>query len=317
MISFTSFLQKNYQRLPKEIAIQTGAKVHIVVPPFTKELWSGRKKYLEKKEDSDYQVHIIPTYFYKNLHFTIFKHTLATVLQTYQPHIIDCENEPFNLGSLQIVRYKARYAKNSKLVLHASQNIYKKYPYPFNVIEKYVFRNTDAILVRNQRAFNILRKKDFTNTLKVITHGVDTEVFKPEQSKKNLSPEGKPVIGYVGALERQKGVSYLLRAVTGLDCMLVIIGNGSQCASLQKEAKELNINVLFLPPVNHDDIVRMLNGMDIFVLPSVSLPNLIEKFGRVLIEAMACGVPVIGSSSGEIPNVINDKGLIFREGSSD
>ncbi|MFZ1794096.1 MAG: glycosyltransferase, partial [Anaerolineae bacterium] len=54
-------------------------------------------------------------------------------------------------------------------------------------------------------------------------------------------------------------------------------------------------------------------GLDALVVPSRTMPNWKEQFGRVIIEAMACGVPVIGSSSGEIPNVIGDAGLIFRE----
>jgi glycosyltransferase involved in cell wall biosynthesis len=53
--------------------------------------------------------------------------------------------------------------------------------------------------------------------------------------------------------------------------------------------------------------------MDVLVLPSRSQPNWIEQFGRVLIEAMACGVVVLGSDCGEIPNVIGDAGLIFPE----
>ena len=56
---------------------------------------------------------------------------------------------------------------------------------------------------------------------------------------------------------------------------------------------------------------------DVLVLPSLTRPNWKEQFGRVLIEAMACGVPVIGSDSGEIPNVIGDAGLIFPEGDID
>jgi glycosyltransferase involved in cell wall biosynthesis len=54
-------------------------------------------------------------------------------------------------------------------------------------------------------------------------------------------------------------------------------------------------------------------GLDVFVLPSRTLPNWKEQFGRVLIEAMACAVPVVGSDSGEIPHVIGDGGLIFPE----
>ena len=53
--------------------------------------------------------------------------------------------------------------------------------------------------------------------------------------------------------------------------------------------------------------------LDVLVLPSRSRPNWKEQFGRVLIEAMACGVPVVGSTCGEIPMVIGDAGLIFPE----
>ena len=57
-----------------------------------------------------------------------------------------------------------------------------------------------------------------------------------------------------------------------------------------------------------------MQKMDVFVLPSLTRPNWMEQFGRVLIEAMACETPVIGSSSGEIPRVIDGAGLIFPEG---
>jgi glycosyltransferase involved in cell wall biosynthesis len=54
--------------------------------------------------------------------------------------------------------------------------------------------------------------------------------------------------------------------------------------------------------------------MDVLVLPSRTRPNWKEQFGRSLVEAMACGVTVVGSDSGEIPHVIGDAGLLFPEG---
>jgi glycosyltransferase involved in cell wall biosynthesis len=56
-----------------------------------------------------------------------------------------------------------------------------------------------------------------------------------------------------------------------------------------------------------------LQTLDLLVLPSRSRPNWQEQFGRILVEAMACGVPVVGSDSGEIPHVIGDAGVVFPE----
>ncbi len=57
-----------------------------------------------------------------------------------------------------------------------------------------------------------------------------------------------------------------------------------------------------------------MRELDVLVLPSRTQPNWKEQFGRVLIEAMSCGVPVIGSTCGEIPQVIGEAGLVFPEG---
>jgi glycosyltransferase involved in cell wall biosynthesis len=59
---------------------------------------------------------------------------------------------------------------------------------------------------------------------------------------------------------------------------------------------------------------RFYNGLHVLVLPSRTMPNWKEQFGRVLIEAMACGVPVVGSSSGESPHIVGEGGLVFPEG---
>jgi glycosyltransferase involved in cell wall biosynthesis len=72
--------------------------------------------------------------------------------------------------------------------------------------------------------------------------------------------------------------------------------------------------VRFLPWMPSAQIVDYYRSLDVLVLPSRSRSNWKEQFGRVLVDAMACGVPVIGSTCGEIPNVIGDAGLIFPEG---
>ena len=95
-----------------------------------------------------------------------------------------------------------------------------------------------------------------------------------------------------------------------------LAGSGPDLARLQALAAELNVTrrVTFEPPFPSTRMRDFYIQLDAFVLPSLSRPNWIEQFGRVLIEAMACEVPVLGSTCGEIPHVIGEAGLIFPEG---
>ena len=68
-----------------------------------------------------------------------------------------------------------------------------------------------------------------------------------------------------------------------------------------------------LTGVAHDDVPAFLNAMDVLCAPSQTTARWREQFGRMLIEAMACGVPVIASRSGEIPYVVGDAGLVVDE----
>jgi glycosyltransferase involved in cell wall biosynthesis len=97
---------------------------------------------------------------------------------------------------------------------------------------------------------------------------------------------------------------------------LAIVGDGPERAQLGALANALGIGeqVDFLGQRASTQMPDVYPTFDALVLPSLTRPNWKEQFGRVLIEAMACGVPVIGSDCGEIPNVIGDAGLIFPEG---
>lgn len=101
-----------------------------------------------------------------------------------------------------------------------------------------------------------------------------------------------------------------------LSFKILLLGNGEYKAELEKLALELGIEkqLVWVEAVLPEAVPEYINCMDVLVLPSRTMPDWVEFFGRVLIEAMACRVPVIGSNSGEIANVIGEAGLIFSEG---
>ncbi|RIK16568.1 MAG: hypothetical protein DCC52_17565 [Chloroflexi bacterium] len=129
------------------------------------------------------------------------------------------------------------------------------------------------------------------------------------------------VIGYAGRLVAEKGVDVLLRAAAQLPgaWRLRIIGSGPAQASLAASARALQIasRVEFSSWTDSAAMPRWYNSLDVLALPSLTRPNWKEQFGRVLTEAMACGVPVIGAASGEIPYVIGDAGIVVPEHDAD
>ena len=164
----------------------------------------------------------------------------------------------------------------------------------------------------------MLRAKGYAGRVDVIPQfGVDPERFSPGQS-----PLGPPwVIGYVGRLVEQKGLLTLVEAVARLesDWRLELIGSGPLRFEIESRAHELGVadRLIFRDQVPSGDIPATLRGLHTLVLPSLTRSFWKEQFGRALVEAMACGIPVIGSDSGEIPRVIDNPGLVTPEGDTE
>jgi glycosyltransferase involved in cell wall biosynthesis len=126
-----------------------------------------------------------------------------------------------------------------------------------------------------------------------------------------------PTLGFVGRLVPEKGADLVIRALARLPVrvQLEIVGEGTERTRLELLAAQLGVRdrVIFRGSVPAALMPEALNRFDLLVVPSRTRRNWKEQFGRVIIEAMACGVPVVGSSSGEIPHVIGDPSLIFPE----
>lgn len=304
-----------YQRKLEELARFPDIELTLVVPPAWRE--RGRVLHLEKMYTSGYQLYVLPIVF--NGHFHVhFYRGLGTLIQYVQPHIVHIEEEPYNLATFQAM-YMAHMNK-AKALFFTWQNLLRRYPFPFSLIERYNLTHAACAIAGNKEARDVLFAKGYRRTIYVLPQfGVDPVLYCKMESPPR--EENTFIIGYAGRLVEEKGVQVLLKAVAGLsgNWRLRIIGDGPYRPTLEALAKTLGIEerVIFEPSIPSGEMPYFLNELNVLVLPSLTRRNWKEQFGRVLIEAMACEVPVIGSSSGEIPHLIAEAGLLFPEGQAE
>lgn len=131
-------------------------------------------------------------------------------------------------------------------------------------------------------------------------------------------------IGMLGRIVKEKGAHILLEALTlsNLDNYRLVIDNFSEYGDSYKEMisnliilNDLEEKIEFVNP-DHDEMPMLINSLDIIVMPSISTSNWQEQYGRIAVESLACGKPVIASSCGSLPFILGKYGLIFKEESS-
>ena len=308
----------SYQRKLEELAALPDVDLTVVVPPS----WRDERgtMFLERDHVDGYQLIVEPIVFNGNYHLYFFPR-IARRFDALQPDLIHIDEEPYNYAAFHLMRIARRL--NSRAVFFAWQNLKRRYPFPFNLMERAVLRRADACIAGNHEGAQVWRAKGFRGPIEVIPQfGVDTDIFSPKVTGASEVPvasgRGVFTIGYVSRLVEEKGPDLLLHAVAGLtgEWRLEIVGSGPMRGELDALVDRLGLRDRvtlrpWLPSAQLPDVYR---SFDALVLPSRSKPSWKEQFGRVLIEAMACGVPVVGSTCGEIPNVVGDAGLIFPEG---
>jgi glycosyltransferase involved in cell wall biosynthesis len=232
-----------------------------------------------------------------------------------KPDVVHAEVEPWSLAALQC----ARAAPGARLVVFTWENLEGPRRLASRAIERFVLRRAAFVIAGNEAArARVLRRGVAPARTAVMPQvGLDPERYAGGARARlpaGLAP-APPAVGYVGRLIPAKGVDLLVDAVAGLDARLAVIGEGSERAALTARTAGWPAGkAVFAGGVPDDRIPDWLAALDVLVLPSRTTPAWAEQFGHVLIEAMAAGVPVIGSSSGAIPEVIGDAGLIFPEG---
>jgi len=259
---------------------------------------------------------------------------LLRAFQISRPEVLFLMEEPFSIFATEILFAKSLVAPRIPVVFFTWNNLsLTTFDYRPSIVYRNIARRTlprmHYGLTANSAGIEVLRESGFTRPLQTVGYGVDTAAFQSRSHDRSreirsaLNIEaGDMVIGYIGRLMRMKGVDLLIEAFAqlksehperGMKLLLVGSGEAEQEIMRLAQARGIAEAVRRVHSVPQRDIPDYMRALDVLVLPSRRQGMWAEQFGRVLVEAMAAGKTVIGSSSGAIPEVIGDAGLVFPE----
>jgi len=306
------FVTKHNQRRLEELGKHDDLEITLLTPEWWYE--ESRKVYLEKKRADKYIIFKGKTLFTNHTALSFYVNKLFGLMLKIRPDIIDVYEEPWSLTTLQVLLIKRLFLRDSKVMFYSAQNINKKYPFFFRWVEQFTFRNADYAYPCSEGAAEVLRDKGYKGKLKVIPLGLDEK-----ESVKRIRDDTF-AIGYVGRLVKEKGILDLVDAVAIAGQVrgykLLIVGEGPLKPYIIERAKQKGIleKIEFAGAVKREEMPSIYALMDVLVVPSKTTPAWKEQFGRIIAEAFLFGVPVIGSDSGSIPEVMAGCGFLFREG---
>lgn len=330
--SHTYIVDLNCEKLKTLAYLKPEIEVAVVVP----KCWRPggvQNQIIETKARAEGPFRVIPiaNFSKNNQGLLTFGTDIIRLLREFRPQIIQVEQGAKALGYAQLVTLNRLLGLKAKNVFFTWWNLPYRNKFPVSLLEAYNLRHTDGLIVGNKDGAEILREHGYSGPVKVMPQlGVDEKLFSPSSQPElasELGIEDEFVVGFVGRFVEEKGLLTLIKALIKLQFLswkLLLLGRGPLKEQILEEAAQAGIKnrLIVVESVPHNEVPRYINLMNVLVLPSettskfktLTAAGWKEQFGHVLIEAMACQVPVIGSNSGEIPNVIGDTGLVFPEG---
>jgi glycosyltransferase involved in cell wall biosynthesis len=229
-----------------------------------------------------------------------------------RPHVAFVEEEPFSVSAAQWRLALTR--RDIPFGVACAENRDRKLPAPVRWSRSRVLADAAFVAARSPDAESLVRLWG--------AHGaVDWCPYAVPRWEPVLAPSGRPfTVGFAGRLVESKGLIDLLAAVRQLAAPveLILLGDGELRGRLDGQTIP-GSTVRIIDTLTHEQMPSGYAQIDVLVLPSRTTPTWSEQFGRVIAEALWCGVPVLGSSSGSIPRMLEltGGGLVFPEGDAD
>jgi glycosyltransferase involved in cell wall biosynthesis len=267
---------------------------------------------------------------YENRGF--YRSGVIRALRASKPEVVFLMEEPFSVFALEVLAARQMVVPNVPVVFFTWNNLsLTEFDYRPSVFYRNVAKRTlprmQYALTANSDGVDVLRRAGFDRPIKVVGYGVDTTAYSEDRGAEARAirdslgiDRADTVIGYVGRILEMKGLDLLIDAVSQVrsrhaKAKLLLVGSGEFESELKARAKSAGVDDILrhVSVVPHKQVPAYMQAMDILVLPSRRVKMWAEQFGRVLVEGMASGRIVIGSTSGAIPEVIGDAGFVFRE----
>jgi glycosyltransferase involved in cell wall biosynthesis len=333
IVSHTYIVDINREKLRALVQLQPDVEVTIVVPRY----WypGGVQKGLTISEPLDegrFRVIPVTNFSYNNQGLLTFGWEIIPLLWQFRPQIIQVEQGAKSLAYTQLIMLSYLLGLRAKKLFFTWWNLPYTLKFPVSWIEKFNLSNSQGIIVGNQDGAEVIRQKNYRGKIKIMPQlGVDEKLFCRQPQPHLAASLGIKrhdfVVGFVGRFVEEKGLITLLQSLAQLQDFywkLLLVGRGELQPLLLNIAAQWGIEnrLVIVDSVPHTQVAKYINLMNVLVLPSqtnaefktLTATGWQEQFGHVLIEAMACKVPVIGSDCGEIPHVIGNAGLTFSQG---
>jgi L-malate glycosyltransferase len=231
--------------------------------------------------------------------------------------------EPYSLTFLWL-RFVLLFTpnRNTPFGFYTAQNIRKRFPFLLRRIEKYAYKRAAFALCTGREQIEILEERGYQRKSILFPLWFDESVF----HLRLIEKKRVFTFGFAGLISEEKGILDFLRTVEILKSgnfvfETFLVGAGPLESLVQEVCARMNNQfgtfIHFLGPKPLKEMGTFFSTLDLLVVPSKTTPHWKEQFGRVIVEAMACGTEVIGSNSGEIPNVLGFEHAIFDEGNCD
>lgn len=331
--SHTYIVDLNREKLRELSRLESGIEVTVATP----RIWQPggvQNKTIETQplQEGSFRVVPVSNFSKNNQGLLTFGADLISLLRQFKPDIIQVEQGSKALAYAEFITLNKLLGLKAKNVFFTWWNLPYNLKFPISLLESYNLSNTHGIVVGNKDGVDILQERGYKGPMVIMPQlGVDESLFKPQTQPELANQlgiqESDFVVGFVGRFVEEKGLLTLVEALAGLldkPWKLLLLGRGPLQSTLLEIATEKGIKerLILVESVPHDRVYQYINLMHTLVLPSqttyqfktLTAAGWKEQFGHVLIEAMACKIPVIGSDSGEIPNVIGNAGLVFPEG---